>query len=79
MPAADCRQRAKSSWSLTISHGPRDRVANLKSLGYQVLEADCAKAALDMLATGVKIDLLFTDIVMPGGTQKESRPEGRLL
>jgi PAS domain S-box-containing protein len=42
-------------------------VAHLKSLGYQVLEADCAQSALDQLAAGAKIDLLFTDIVMPGG------------
>lgn len=42
-------------------------VAHLTSLGYQVLEADCAQAALDKLAVSAKIDLLFTDIVMPGG------------
>src|SRR4051812_49732236 len=42
-------------------------VAHLKSLGFQVIEADCAKAALDKLADGANIDLLFTDIVMPGG------------
>jgi nitrogen-specific signal transduction histidine kinase/CheY-like chemotaxis protein len=42
-------------------------VAHLTALGYQVLEADCAQAALDKLAAGAKIDLLFTDIVMPGG------------
>jgi PAS domain S-box-containing protein len=46
-------------------------VANLKSLGYQVYEADCGKAALAMLTTGVRIDLLFTDIVMPGITGLE--------
>jgi PAS domain S-box-containing protein len=42
-------------------------VAHLTALGYQVLEANCAKTALDMLAAGAKVDLLFTDIVMPGG------------
>jgi CheY-like chemotaxis protein len=40
--------------------------AHLTSLGYRVLEADGATAALDKLATGIEVDLLFTDIVMPG-------------
>jgi CheY-like chemotaxis protein len=42
-------------------------VKNLKALGYQVLEADCANRALEELDSGTKIDLLFTDIIMPGG------------
>jgi PAS domain S-box-containing protein len=42
-------------------------VGYLKSLGYRVLEADSGKAALDMIAKGARIDLLFTDIVMPDG------------
>jgi CheY-like chemotaxis protein len=39
----------------------------LKSLGYAVREADGAQAALQLIAGGEKIDLLFTDVVMPGG------------
>ena len=42
-------------------------VMRLEDLGYTVLEADCGQAALDLLATGQHVDLLFTDIVMPGG------------
>ena len=42
-------------------------VAHLRALGYHVLEANGAIAALERLATGARIDLLFTDIVMPGG------------
>jgi PAS domain S-box-containing protein len=38
----------------------------LNSLGYRVLEAEDAEAALRALATGERIDLLFTDVVMPG-------------
>jgi CheY-like chemotaxis protein len=42
-------------------------VAHLKSLGYQVIEADSAKNALKKIIADPSIDLLFTDIVMPGG------------
>lgn len=41
-------------------------VALLTDLGYQVLTAENARKALDIIETGVKIDLLFTDVVMPG-------------
>jgi CheY-like chemotaxis protein len=37
----------------------------LRELGYQILEAENAAAALDLLASR-RIDLLFTDVVMPG-------------
>jgi PAS domain S-box-containing protein len=39
----------------------------LTDLGYRTLEAENAKAALAILAERPDIDLLFTDIVMPGG------------
>lgn len=42
-------------------------IAHLRSLGYQTLEAPNAEAALHMLAGDQPVDLLFTDIVMPGG------------
>jgi len=38
----------------------------LSELGYHVLEAENAASALELLTTGNKIDLLFTDVVMPG-------------
>jgi PAS domain S-box-containing protein len=38
----------------------------LRHLGYRVVEAERAIAALDLLQ-GEKVDLLLTDIVMPGG------------
>lgn len=39
----------------------------LTTLGYEVLSAENAFYALDILNSNAKIDLLFTDIVMPGG------------
>jgi PAS domain S-box-containing protein len=39
----------------------------LTRLGYQTLEASSAGEALEILDRGDSVDLLFTDIVMPGG------------
>lgn len=41
-------------------------VMQLEALGYAVREADGASAALQIIASGDKIDLMFTDVVMPG-------------
>lgn len=38
----------------------------LTDLGYRVLKAPDAQSALSIIETGVPIDLLFTDVVMPG-------------
>lgn len=55
-------------------------VKQLADLGYQTLEGETAKAALQVLATHPEIDLLFTDIIMPGGmTGTELAREARLL
>jgi PAS domain S-box-containing protein len=35
-------------------------------LGYQTLYRESAEAALQLLATGTRVDLVFSDIVMPG-------------
>ena len=42
-------------------------VRQLKELGYTVREADGAQAALDIIDSPATIDLLFTDVIMPGG------------
>jgi PAS domain S-box-containing protein len=42
-------------------------VLRLQSLGYSVVAAVDGKDALEKLRTNIHIDLLFTDIVMPGG------------
>ena len=39
----------------------------LRSLGYEVLEADSGPAAITHLAARPEIALVFTDMVMPGG------------
>jgi PAS domain S-box-containing protein len=41
-------------------------VAQLEGLGYRTIEADNADGALAILRQGEAVDLLFTDIVMPG-------------
>jgi hypothetical protein len=42
-------------------------VMSLQSLGYQVTAAVDGNDALQKLGTDLQVDLLFTDIVMPGG------------
>jgi CheY-like chemotaxis protein len=41
--------------------------AQLASLGYSTLAASSAAEALGRLDAGAKFDLLFTDVIMPGG------------
>ena len=41
-------------------------VEMLSELGYRVLKANDASSALAIIESGVSIDLLFTDVVMPG-------------
>ncbi|GGC64289.1 hybrid sensor histidine kinase/response regulator [Undibacterium terreum] len=41
-------------------------VETLSGLGYHVLKAGDAASAMTVIESGVKIDLLFTDVVMPG-------------
>src|SRR5579871_15446 len=62
-------------------------VATLTGLGYKVLEAGNGRDALALVAGGAGIDLLFTDVVMPGGVSgqalaqelRRSRPGLRVL
>ncbi|MET4210404.1 CHASE3 domain-containing protein [Bradyrhizobium sp. LA2.1] len=41
--------------------------AQLQSLGYDTVAAPDSRAALDMIEAGQDFDLLFTDVVIPGG------------
>jgi hypothetical protein len=42
-------------------------VKQLKDLGYRVSEAGDAKAAIEVIAAEPDIDMLLTDIILPGG------------
>ncbi|HUK11440.1 MAG TPA: PAS domain S-box protein [Stellaceae bacterium] len=55
---------------LVVEDDPRVRrvsVRRLRDLGYRVIEVDNGPAALEVLRREGNIDLLFTDVVMPGG------------
>ncbi len=69
-------------------HGVRDfAVSVLRELGYQVLEAATGDAAIALIEATTAIELLFTDVVMPGvlngadlaKAALERRPELRVL
>jgi PAS domain S-box-containing protein len=61
--------------------------SQLKSLGYTVIEAEDAREALEILESGRAVDLLFTDVMMPGGIDgrelatraRKRRPDLRIL
>ncbi len=42
-------------------------VTRLEHLGYRVIEAESGKKALDILANSDDVDIVFSDLVMPGG------------
>ena len=76
-----------SSWSRTRREIRQIVIEALEGLGYRVLAAANAAEAGDILAVHSEVDLLFTDIVMPGGKDgmdlareaRRKRPELRVL
>jgi len=62
-------------------------VSQLAELGYRVIEAANGEAAIEILGRGEGIDLVFTDVVMPGGmtgfdlarTARTMRPDLKVL
>ncbi|MDZ7670318.1 MAG: ATP-binding protein [Gammaproteobacteria bacterium] len=53
--------------------------AQLSRLGYDIKEAASAAAALEILDSGWTVDLLFTDVVMPGGMNGKQLADAALL
>jgi PAS domain S-box-containing protein len=69
-PAEDAPMVGGYETVLVVEDNPalrRAAVQQLTVLGYRVYEADGARAALDLLETNEPVDLLFSDVVMPGG------------
>gem|GEM_PF-323942 len=50
----------------------------LQSLGYRVIEAVSAEEALDLIGDDAEIDLMFTDVVLPGATGRDLAEAMRL-
>ena len=55
----------------------RVAVSILRGLGYQVLEAEDGPSALTILREPHKIDVLFTDLIMPNGIDGEELLQAR--
>ncbi len=68
-PAPSAKMPEGAETILVVEDDPSVRnvtVARLLDLGYHVLEAPDGTVARKMLVDGTAIDLLFTDVVMPG-------------
>jgi CheY-like chemotaxis protein len=60
---------ATSETVLVVEDNPKLReivVKQLRRIGFDVIEADNAQGALDIIALRGGVDLLFTDVVLPG-------------
>ncbi len=75
---------------LIVEDDPKVRVLSVRrvrELGYVVIEVDNGKSALDLLDEDREIELVFTDIVMPGGMSgyelaqelRKTRPDIKVL
>jgi len=82
LPTADAREATtdevrsvlsappRGATVLVVEDDPRVRkvsIRRISEMGYRVLEADRVLCALDVFEGEPKIDILFTDIMMPGG------------
>ena len=69
-PAGEPNLRARGETVLVVEDDPDVRslaVTLLGDLGYSVFEAGNARAALDLLEEHPRVNLILTDMVMPGG------------
>ncbi|HLY57475.1 MAG TPA: response regulator [Stellaceae bacterium] len=72
--ATDHLQRGGGERILVVDDSAELRAVTirmLEGLGYRTVEAVNAAAALQLLEAGERFDMLFTDIVMPGGISGE--------
>ena len=68
--ADDAGAKSKGQTVLLVEDDRDVRVviaAQLKQLGYTVYEVGTALAALDLIASPADIDIMLTDMVLPGG------------
>ncbi len=83
-------QKSKAATLMVVEDDAQVRklaVNMLHSLGYQTVEAGDAWTALRLLAERPEVDLLFTDVVLPGGMSgadlvheaRKSRPDLKVL
>ncbi|HYQ92757.1 MAG TPA: ATP-binding protein, partial [Candidatus Competibacteraceae bacterium] len=89
-PSAEPVQKSKMATLMVVEDDAQVRklaVNMLHSLGYQTVEAGDAWTALRLLAERPDVDLLFTDVVLPGGMSgvdlmheaRKKRPELKVL
>ncbi len=85
-----CAELSPRATILVVEDEPllRDSASRLlESLGYRVLAAADGPNALEILSKGEKIDVLFSDVVLPGGMTgemlanqvKERHPKVKIL
>lgn len=68
--AAEEAAQAAGETVLVVEDNPELRKLSLRRLallGYRVIEADSGPSALAVLDGGEEIDLIFSDVIMPGG------------
>jgi PAS domain S-box-containing protein len=68
--AAKESRRSTGERILVVEDDDRVRsltVKRLSELGYEVLQAPDGVTAINMLEDGLRVDLVFTDVIMPGG------------
>ena len=69
-PQEGSRPRARGERVLVVEDDAEVRALILRilnSLGYEVREASSARAALELLESEARVDLLLTDVVLPAG------------
>jgi PAS domain S-box-containing protein len=88
---ADCLAPEGAAETILVVEDDEDvrtySTESLRDLGYRVLEAPDGPSALRHLAREPKLDLLFTDVILPGGMTgaqvaakaKEERPDLKVL